>query len=85
MEEKMIMVESKYYGNAMRVGRKSVNLARRDAARMLGIPPREYGKMEIGKVLIPEKVIYKLMSYGFVAMITRHGLQRAKNYAKTEA
>lgn len=78
----MITVDAKYYGNAMLVGRKSTRLRRCDAAQMLGLTQREYTKMENGKLLIPEKLIYKLMSYAFLAMITRHGLDNAKRMAK---
>jgi len=74
----MITVDAKYYGNAMMVGRKSARLRRYDVAKMLGIKPREYSKMEAGKILIPENIIYKMMSYSFIAMITRHNLTKPK-------
>lgn len=75
----MITVDAKYYGNAMQVGRKCARLKRHDVAQMLGITHREYARMENGNILIPEKFIYKLMAYAFLAMITRHGLNKAKH------
>ena len=78
----VVLVDSKYYGNAMLVGRKNARLKRCDVARMLGITPRNYSRMENGKLLIPDNILYKLMSYAFLAMITRQGLDKAKKLAK---
>ena len=88
----MIVVDARYYGNALMVGRKNARLSRADVAQMLGLTPREYGRIETGKALISQQLLHKLMSYVFVAMLTRYSLDRsgrmgrvAKKYAKRYA
>ena len=68
----MTIVDCKYFGNAFVVGRKNIRVSRADAARMLGVSRHDYMRYENGKILIPENVLYRMMSYAFVGLCAHH-------------
>ncbi len=73
----MQTVDAKYYGNAMHVGRRAARLSRREVAQILKMPTREYSKIEAGKHLPSESMIYRLMAHAFVGLSTRYRITEA--------
>ena len=71
-KEKMITLDIKYFGQAMHVGRKKINLSRRDAAHLFGIPSRQYARYERGTEIIPETMLNSIMAFAFIGMCANH-------------
>lgn len=66
-----IWIDAKYIGIAMRQGRGNAKINKRDAARILGMTPEEYLKMERGQKLPPDNLLVRMMSLAFIQMRTR--------------
>lgn len=66
-----IYVDAKYFGNAMRHGRCNAGIKRRDVAKILGMTPHEYNRIESGRRIWPENMMPRLMTLAFLQLRTR--------------
>ncbi len=73
MGDKMsiILVDAKYFGQYFRTARKMMRLNLGDCAKMLGITRRQALKIENGKLLMPERVIEKIMVNGMAMILCK--------------
>jgi len=66
MEEKMkLMVDPRYYGDAMRLSRKFLKITTPEAAAMLKMTAKQYKRCEIGRDIFPEYALSRLMNAAF--------------------
>ncbi len=72
----MILVDNSYIGHRMRHARKTANIKRNDAARMLRITPKKLLRYESGKELIPEHVLERLFYSAWAMMAVRNAQHR---------
>ncbi len=61
----MVLVDAKYYGNAMRLARKFLRITTPEAASLLRMSKEQYKRCEIGKDVFPEDVMRRLMNAAF--------------------
>lgn len=66
-----IYIDSKYLGRAMRHGRISAAISKRDAAYVFGLTTREYTKIEHGHKLVSPNMLERVMALGFTQLRTR--------------
>ncbi|MDE5615764.1 MAG: hypothetical protein K2I81_02950 [Alphaproteobacteria bacterium] len=66
-----IYIDLKYIGRAMRHGRQNAKIRNTDAAKILGITPREYNMVERGRKLGPGNMMGRIMTLAFMQMRTR--------------
>ena len=71
---KVILVDSRYFGNALRVSRKTVKLCRIDAAAILGMTQKEFDKMEAGNTYPTSDVLQRILANGYARLKERHGV-----------
>ncbi|MBQ7185333.1 MAG: helix-turn-helix domain-containing protein [Alphaproteobacteria bacterium] len=64
----MILIDAKYFGNALRNARRSQGLNTKSAAKMLGLNPRQLHRLEHGNETIPDGVLCSLFCRGFCMM-----------------
>ena len=69
---KMILVDNSYIGRRISSARKTANIKRNDAARMLRITPKKLLRYESGKELIPEFVLERLFYSAWAMMAVRN-------------
>ena len=67
----IVLVDSKYFGHYLTRARKTVNLRRADAARILSVSHRELIKIENGKILMPHRIIEKIMTNGLTLILSK--------------
>ncbi len=67
----IVLVDSKYFGQYLARARKTVNLRRADAAKMQNISHSELIKIENGKMLMPDRIVEKLMTNGLTLILSR--------------
>ena len=67
----IVLVDSKYFGQYLGRARKTVNLRRVDAAKILNISHSELIKIENGKMLMPDRIVEKLMTNGLTLILSR--------------
>ena len=67
----IVLVDSKYFGQYLARVRKTVNLRRADAAKMLNISHSELIKIENGKMLMPDRIVEKIMTNGLTLILSR--------------
>ncbi len=67
----IVLVDSKYFGQYLTRARKTVNLRRADAARILSVSRRELIKIENGKILMPDRIIEKIMTNGLTLILSK--------------
>ena len=60
----MILIDTRYLGNAIKHARRNAKLSRHEMAGYLGVPPRDISKYESGKTIIPQNVLNKLLHRG---------------------
>ena len=68
----VILVDSRYFGDYLRRARNSLNIIRRNCAKILGVSHSELIKIENGKILMPDKVIKKLMTNGMAMILCKN-------------
>ena len=66
-----IFIDSKYIGRAMRHGLHNAKIKTTEAAKILGLTPHEYNRVERGRKLGPGNMMARLMSLAFIQMRTR--------------
>lgn len=66
-----IYVDATYIGRAMRHGRQNAKIKNTDAAKILGVTPSEYNRIERGRNLGPGNMMARLMTLAFLQMRTR--------------
>ncbi len=66
-----IYIDAKYIGNAMRHGRQNAKITNTEAAKILGVTPQEYNKIERGRNLGPGNMMGRLMTLAYLQMRTR--------------
>ena len=67
----IVLVDSRYFGQCLARARKTVNLRRADATKMLNISHSELIKIENGKMLMPERIVEKIMTNGLTLILSR--------------
>ena len=67
----IVLVDSRYFGQYLARARKTVKLRRADAAKMLNISHSELIKIENGKMLMPDRIVEKLMTNGLTLLLSR--------------
>ena len=74
----MILVDNSYIGRRISSARKTANIKRNDAARMLRIriTPKKLLRYESGKELIPEFVLERLFYNAWAMMAVRNAPYR---------
>ena len=65
---KTVLVDAKYYGYYFQHARRHMHIRCADCARMFGVSHSDMVKIENGKILMPEKVVSKIM-YNGIAMV----------------
>ena len=66
-----ILVDARYIGTAIKHGRSNAAIVRQNAARIFGVTPKEYQRIERGEMLPPGNMMTRLMSLGFLQLRTR--------------
>ena len=67
----IVLVDSRYFGQYLARARKTVNLRQADAVKMLNISHSELIKIENGKILMPDRIIEKIMTNGLTLILSR--------------
>ena len=67
----IVLVDSRYFGQYLARARKTVNLRRMDAAKILNISHSELIKIENGKMLMPDRIVEKLMTNGMAMILCK--------------
>ena len=67
----IVLVDSKYFGQYLTRARKTVNLRRVDAAKILSVSHSELIKIENGKMLMLDRIVEKLMTNGLTLILSR--------------
>ena len=65
------LVDSTYFGRALRSARRHNCLSSDDVARMFSIPVRQWHKYEQGKEIIPSNVLQSIFYHGFCLLRCR--------------
>ncbi|MBP3316280.1 MAG: helix-turn-helix transcriptional regulator [Alphaproteobacteria bacterium] len=71
----IVLIDAKFYGNAIRMGRRSARMGRGDMAKILNIPRRTLARIEHGKILPSNELIHKIFAEAC-------NMLWAKNYRK---
>ena len=66
-----LLVDAKYFGNYLRMARNSMNISRFECAKLLGVSHSELIKIENGKILMPDKIIQKVMTNGMAMILCK--------------
>ncbi len=66
-----ILVDSRYFGDAIRHGRENARTSRADAARIFGMTQSEYLQIERGTVLPPTNMMFRITSLAFIQLRAR--------------
>ena len=67
----VVLVDAKYFGKFIRGTRRQLRLRRDECASMFGIGQRDLHKIENGTMLIPEKVLQKIIVNGMTMILCR--------------
>ena len=67
----IVLVDAKYFGNYLRKARKSMNITRFECSRLFGVSHSELIKIENGKMLMPDKIIQKVMTNGMAMILCK--------------
>lgn len=68
----VILIDARYFGTQLRRARRSARLSRFEFAQMLKISRYDLDKYESGRLVIPESILYRLMSYGIMMLKARN-------------
>ena len=66
-----VLVDAKYFGDYLRMVRNSMNITRFECAKLLGVSHSELIKIENGRVLMPDKIIQKVMTNGMAMILCK--------------
>ena len=66
-----VLVDAKYFGDYLRMARNSMNITRFECAKLLGVSHSELIKIENGKMLMPDRIVEKLMTNGLTLILSR--------------
>ena len=67
----VVLVDSKYFGCQITRARKTLKIKRTECSRLLNIPHNELIKIENGKILIPERIIEKIVTNGMAMILCK--------------
>ncbi len=67
----VILVDARHLGTALYRGRRSACLGRKDLAPILRITRRELAQYETGRAVIPEDVLWRIISNGIMLLKAR--------------
>ncbi|MDE6250790.1 MAG: helix-turn-helix domain-containing protein [Alphaproteobacteria bacterium] len=67
----VVLVDAKYFGAAIRRGRRNACIGRRDLGVILRITHRELAKYENGRAVIPDDILARIITNGIVLLKTR--------------
>lgn len=67
----IILVDAKYYGQFLVHARHQLKIHRIECSKILGISSRELKNIEHGRVLIPEKILAKLIINGMSMILCK--------------
>ena len=62
--ETKILIATKYFGNVIKLARKSKNITRKDLAKNLGISRNKMLQYENGRQITPKHILLKLFTDG---------------------
>ena len=68
---KMILIDAKYYGVALKTGRKNARLSIGQVAEVLRVSPKDVMRFEQGKQVPPIDVLFRLMTSGMFLLRAR--------------
>ncbi|MCM1294171.1 MAG: helix-turn-helix domain-containing protein [Muribaculaceae bacterium] len=68
----IVLIDTRHVGAALRHARRSACLGRRELAPILRIQRCELAQYESGRLVIPEDVLYRIMSYGIMMLKARN-------------
>ena len=67
----IVLVDARYFGQYLPHARKSLKIKRGECARMFGVSHSDFIKIENGRVLMPDKIIDKLMTNGMAMILCK--------------
>ena len=67
----IVLVDARYFGQYLQHARKSLKIKRGECARMFGVSHSELIKIENGRVLMPDKIIQKVMTNGMAMILCK--------------
>ncbi|MBE6457955.1 MAG: helix-turn-helix transcriptional regulator [Alphaproteobacteria bacterium] len=67
----VVLVDTKYFGHYLRHARNTLNLKRCQCANMLGVSHRDLIRIENGKMLMPEKIVERIMTNGLTMILCK--------------
>ncbi len=67
----VVLVDSKYFGQYLTSARKTLKLRRAVTAKILSVSHRELIKIENGKILMPPRIIEKLITNGLTLILSK--------------
>ena len=67
----MILIDAKYYGVALKTGRKNARLSIGQVAEVLRVSPTDVMRFEQGKQVPPIDVLFRLMTSGMFLLRAR--------------
>jgi len=67
----VVLVDSKYFGQYLTSARKTLKLRRSVTAKILSVSHRELIKIENGKILMPPRIIEKLITNGLTLILSK--------------
>ena len=67
----IVLGDSKYFGQFLKSTRKTLRLKSAECAKMFGLNRREFLRMENGKLLIPERVLEKIVCNGIMMIMCK--------------
>jgi len=67
----VLLVDAKYFGHYFKCARKKLGIKRTDCAKIFGITNRQVLNIENGKLLIPERIIEKIITNGFAIILCK--------------
>ena len=67
----VVLVDARYFGDFLRHARNTMNLTRYECANILGVSHRDLIKIETGKILMPEKIIQRVMTNGMAMILCK--------------
>ena len=67
----VVLVDARYFGQYLQHARKSLKIKRGECARMFGVSHSDFIKIENGKMLMPDKIIQKVMTNGMEMILCK--------------
>ena len=67
----VILVDARYLGQYLKSTRKTLRLKRADCAKMFGVTQRQVIQIESGKLLIPERMLERIICNGIMMIMCK--------------